>query len=123
MSSDESESLDNEYDASCFLCLRRFFFLSIVFLIDLLELLSFDELNVFDDESGDYRYGSGSPGTCTFPFCSGYSVGRVSGVCSVIFVPTGTKSIGDVVLLVVFVPRGVKSKVGQLIELFWRSKY
>ena len=75
----------------------------------------------------------GPHGTCTSPFCSGKSVGSVNGVGSGDFVPTGIKSIGDVVLLVVFVPRGVPlfvfvprgvdSKGGQLIELFWRPKY
>ena len=57
------------------------------FLIDLLELLFFDELYVFDDESDDDGSGSGSPGTCTFPFFSGKSVGSVSGVGSGVFVP------------------------------------
>ena len=49
-----------------------------------------------------------------FPFFSGKSVGsvresvgRICGVGSVIFVLTGIKSIGDVVLLVVFLPKGV----------------
>ena len=42
----------------------------------------------------------------------GNSFGRVSGVGSGVFVPTGINSVGDVVPLVVFVPIGVKSKVG-----------
>ena len=66
----------------------------------------------FDDESDNDGSGSRSPGTCTFSFCSGKSVGRVSGLGSGVFVPTGIESIGDVVLLVLFVPRGVKSKSG-----------
>ena len=99
-------------------------------LFDLLELLSFDELYLFDDESDDDGSGSGSADTCDFPFCSdesvgsvGKSVGRVSGMGSVIFVPTGIDLIGDIFLLVVFVPKGVESKGGRLIEIFFRSKY
>ena len=38
-------------------------------------MLSFDKLDLFDDESEDDGYGSGSPGTCVFPFCSGKYVG------------------------------------------------
>ena len=98
------------------------FLLSLSFLIDLLEFLSFDELDLSYDES-DYNWsGSGSPGTCAFPFCSGDSVGSVSGVGSEVFVLNVIKSIGDVILLVVFVPNGVKSKGGRLIELFWRPR-
>ena len=74
--------------------------------------MSFDKLDLFDDESNDDGSGSGSPGICAFLFCSGKSVGsasecvgRVRGVESGIFVFTGIKSIGDVVLLVVFVLR------------------
>ena len=91
-------------------------------IILLLELLSFDELDFFDDESDDDGSGSGSPGTCAFPFCSGNSSGSFSGVGSGVFVLTGIDSIDDVVLLVVFVPRGAESKVVRLIELFWRPK-
>ena len=47
-----------------------------------------------------------------FPFCSGKSVGSVSGVGSGDFVLTGIESIGDTVPLFVFVPRGVESKGG-----------
>ena len=85
---------------------------------------------MFDDESDNYGYGSGSPGMCDFPFCSGKSigsvgksVGRVCGMGSGVFVLTGIKSISDIVPLVVLVTKGVKSKGGQLIELFWRPKY
>ena len=72
------------------------FFLSLFFLIDLLEFLSFDELDFFDDESDNDGSGSRSPDTCTFPFCSskcvgnvGKDVGGVSGVGSGVFIPTG----------------------------------
>ena len=112
-----------------FLCFWRFFFLSLFFLIGLLELLSFDELYLFADESDNNGSGSGSPSTCDFPFCSGKSVGSVGEsvgcvrrVGYIFFVLTGIKSIGDVVLLVMFVPREVESKGGRLIELFWRPK-
>ena len=74
---------------------------------------------MFDDDYDDDGSGSGSPGMCTFPFCSdksvgsvGKSVGRVRGVGSRDLVPTGIDSIGDVVTLVVFVPRGFESKGG-----------
>ena len=33
----------------------------------LLEFLSFDKLDLFDDDSEDDGSGSGSPGTCDFP--------------------------------------------------------
>ena len=67
---------------------------------------------MLDDESDDDVFGSGSPGTCAFPFYSCKSIESVGGAGSVISVPTGIESIGDVVLLVVFVPRGVESKGG-----------
>ena len=95
-------------DSSSFLCLQRFFFLSRFFL--------------FDVDSDNDRSVSWLPGTCTFPFFSGNYVGRVSGVGSGVFVPTGIKSIGDVVPLVLFVPIGVDSKVDQLIEILPCSK-
>ena len=85
-------------------------------------MLSFDESVFFDNESDDDGYGSSSSGTCAFPFFSGNSVGRDSGVGSVVFVPTGIDSIGDVVLLVVYVPIGVEFIFGQLIGSFWRPK-
>ena len=112
--SDESESLDDDYDGSCFLSFRRFFFLSRFFSFNFLELGSFEELDFFGDDSDNDGSGSGSPGMCTFPFCSdesvgsvGKSIGRVCCVGSRIFVPIGIESIGDVVLLVVFVSKGV----------------
>ena len=92
------------------------------FLIDLLDLLSFDELYLFAGEYDDDGYGSGSPGMCTFSFCSGKSVGFVSGVGSGVFFLTRIESIGDVVPFFFSVPIGVKSKGGRLIELFWRPK-
>ena len=48
-----------------------------VFLFDLIELVSFDELDLFDDKSDNDGSRSGSPGTCDFPFCSDESVGSV----------------------------------------------
>ena len=68
---------------------------------------------MFKDESDDDDgSGSGSPGMHTFPFCSRNYVGRVSGVGSGVFVPTGIESICNFVLLILFVPRGVDSKGG-----------
>ena len=116
--SEESEPVNNESDASCFLCFQHFFFLSRLFLFDILEFVSFEELDLFDDGSDD----DGSV-TCTFTFCSDESIGSVSDVGSIVFIPTGIKSIGDVVPLVVFVPKGVESKGGQLIEIICRSIY
>ena len=82
------------------------------FLIYSLEFLSFDKLDLSDDESDDDGSGLGSPVTYTLPFCSGKfvgcvddCVGRVCGMGFDVFVPTGIESISDVVLLVVFVPR------------------
>ena len=109
-------SLDDESDASCFLSFRYFFFLLRLFLIGLLKLLSFGELDLFGDESNDDVSVSGSPGTCKFPFCSIKSVGSVGEsvvhVCVIgsgVFFPTGIESIGDIVPLVVFIPKGVGS--------------
>ena len=89
--------------------LQQFFLLSLFFLFDLLSLLSFDESYFFDCESGNDGYGSGSPGTCTFPFCYVLSVGCVGGIGSGVFVSTRIESICDIVLLFVFVPRLVDS--------------
>ena len=101
-------SLDDGSDESYFLCLRHFLFLSHFFFLD--------------DESTKNGSGSGSSGTCNFPFFPVNSVGHFSYVGSGIFVPTVIESIGDIVLLIVFVPIGVESKVGQLIERFSLSK-
>ena len=61
-----------------------------------MEFLSFDELDLFDDESDNDGYGSVSPGTYTFLFCSynsvgsvGESVGHVRCVGSFVFILTG----------------------------------
>ena len=96
-------------------------------------MVSLDKLDFLGGDSEKDGSGSGSPGTCAFPFYSGKSVGSVSGVGSGIFVPTGTESLGDVVTLVLFVPRGFESKgsriivfeskCGRLIESFWHQKY
>ena len=72
-------------------------------MFDLLEFLSFEKLDFFDDESDNDGSGSGSASTCAFPFFSdesvgsvGESVGGVCGVGSGFFVLTGIESIGDV---------------------------
>ena len=72
----------------------------------------FNESDFFD-KSDNAGSGSGSPGK---------SIGSAGDVGFGDFVPTGIKSLGDVVLLVVFVPRGVESKCGRLIGSFWRQK-
>ena len=93
-------------------CLSDDFLLIAFLFFDLLELLSLDELDCFYDESGNDGSGSGSPGTCAFPFCSGKSVGSlgksvgsVHGVGSGVFVLAGIESIGDIVPFLLFVPR------------------
>ena len=98
-------SLDDGSENSYFLSFRRFFFLSRFFFFDLLELVSSDELDFFD-ESDNYGSVSGSPGKY---------IGSAGDVGFGGFVWTGIKSLGDVVPLVVFVPIGVESKFGQLI--------
>ena len=74
-------------------------------------MLSSDKSDSLDGESDDDGYYSRSAGTRAFPFCfeesvcrDDNSVGRVYCVGSGFFVPTGIRSIGDVVPLVVFVP-------------------
>ena len=113
---------DDGPDKSYFLCLPRFFFLSHFFLFDLIELVTFDELDLFSHYSDTDGSGSVSPCTFAFPFSSGnsvgsssQSVGSVSGVGFGGFFPTGIESLGDVVILVLFVLIGVESKGGQLI--------
>ena len=105
-----------------FLVFTTLFLLINFILFDLLELLSFDALYIFDDESDDDESGSGSHGTCAFPFCYGNSVGSVSGLGSGVFVLTVIESIDDVFPLVMLIPKGVEPKGGRLIELFWRPK-
>ena len=81
--SDESKSLDNESDDSCFVSFLRFFFLSRLLLLDFLYFLSSDESDSLYDESDDDGYYSGSSGTCSFPafsFCFDDFIGRVSGL-------------------------------------------
>ena len=94
---------------SSFLFLRRFFLLLRLFFFDLLELVSFDKLDFFDESDNDGS-GSGSPGKSVGN--AGESIGSVRGVGLGGFVLGGIESHGDVVLLVVFVLRGVKSKGG-----------
>ena len=63
----------------------------------------------FDDESDNDGSGSGSSGTCDFPFYSGNYVDRVIGVGSGVF-STGIESIGDGEMVkCVFVPTGIES--------------
>ena len=49
-------------------CLSDVFLLIALLFLNLLEFLLFDKLDFFDDESYDDGSGSGSPGTCAFPF-------------------------------------------------------
>ena len=113
-------SLDDGSGESSFLSFRCFFFFLRFFFFGFMGLLSFNKLNFFGESDNDGS-GSGSPGKSVGSAVE--SVGGVSGVGFGVFVLTGIKSIGDVVLLVVFVPRGVESKRGRLIGSFWRPKY
>ena len=92
-------------------------------------MVSFKKSYSFNDESYDDESDSGSAGKCAFIFRFddsvghvGESVGRVSGVGSGFFVPTGIESIGDIVPLFVLLLKGVESKGGPLIKIFWRPK-
>ena len=106
LSSEKSESLDNESDASLFFLLSdAFYSYRFSFKINLLEFLSFDELDLFKNEYEDDGSGSESPVLCNYPFCSVKSVGGFIGVGSGLFVLTVIELIGDVFLLFVFVPR------------------
>ena len=49
------------------------------------------------------------------------SIGRVSGLGSGVFIPTGVESKCDIFVFVMFVPIRVESKGGRLVETFWRS--
>ena len=78
-------------------------------------MISYDQSYSRDDESDNGGSDSGSDGTCSFLFCFEESVGRVDNsigrvdksvdrfcrMGSDIFVPTGIKSIVDIVPLVV----------------------
>ena len=64
-----------------------------------------------NDESDNFGSGSGSDGTCALSFCFEDYVDRVDDsvvhvrdMGSVIFVPIGSESIGDIVLLAVLLP-------------------
>ena len=65
-----------------------------------------------DDKSDNDGSDSKSSGTCTFPFHFDDSVGGVSGMGSVVFVPIVVESNCGVVALVVFTSIGVESKGG-----------
>ena len=87
--------LDDGSDKSSFLSFRRFLFLLRFFFFYLLELLSFEELDFFNDESDNDGSRYGSPSTCAYPFVSGKTVGSVgksfgsvSGVGSGNLIPT-----------------------------------
>ena len=119
--SKELEALDYKSDDYCLMRFRRFSFLLRPLLLDFIYLMSSDESYLLDDESEYDGYNSRSSGTCPFPFHFDDSIGCVSGVGFGIFSQTGVESNCDIVTFVLFVPIGVKSKGGQLIEMFWRS--
>ena len=59
-------------------------------------MVSFDKSDSFDDASDDDGSDSVSAGTCGFTFCFDESIGRVIGIGSGIFHPTGIESFGDI---------------------------
>ena len=81
-------------------------------LLDLLYLLSSDGSDSLDDESENDGSDSGSSGKCSFPFCFGDSVGRVSGMGYGFSLSIGVESNCEVVTFVMFVPTGVESNGG-----------
>ena len=100
-------------------CLSDVFLLLAFLSVCFTGIAIIQQILFFNDESDDDGSGSGSPGTCAFRFCSVKSVGSVgksvdvvSGVGSVVFVPTEIESISYFVLLLVSIPRGVDSKGG-----------
>ena len=92
-----------------------FLFLSYRLIFDFMYLLSLDESDSLDDESDDDVSDSGSSGTYYFHALSlrfENCVGSVSGLESVVFVPTALESKYDIFVFVVFIPIGVDSKGG-----------
>ena len=94
--SDESESLDNESDKSCFVHLRLSLFLLRFLLLNLLYLLSLGESYLLYDESENDESKSGSSGICSFSLRFDNFVDLVSGLGSGVFVSTGVGSKCDV---------------------------
>ena len=80
-----------------FCALPKNIFLSHLLLLDFIYFLSSDESDLLDDESDNDGSDSGSSGTCALPFHFYGSIGRVSCVGSVFFVPVGVESNCDVV--------------------------
>ena len=121
---DKSELLEDYSDKACFVHFQRFFFLSFRLILDFLSLISWGKSDYLDDEFGnvgsDSRY-SDTYYFFSFSLHSDHSVGSVCVFGSDVFAPTAAESKGDILAFNVVVPTGVKSKGGQLIELFWRS--
>ena len=89
-------------------------FLTLLLLIEFMfnwftRVFIVQRIRFFNDESDNDGSGSGSAGTCAFPFCSdesvssvGKFVGRVCGMGSGVVVPRGIQSISGFFSLVVF---------------------
>ena len=74
-------------------------------------MLLVDKSYLPNDESNNVGYDSGSDGTCALSFCFedyvdrvDVSVVHVRDMGSGVFVPIGSESIGDIVLLAVLLP-------------------
>ena len=94
--------LNDESDKSCFLRFRCFLFLSRRLLFDFLYLLSSDESDLLDDESGELRSHSRSSDTyyfCIFSLRLENSVGSVSVLGSDVLAPNS--KISFIVIVVV----------------------
>ena len=85
--------------------------------------MSSDKSYFLDDESDDDGSDSGSYDTCSFPLCFDCSVGFVSGFGSGVFLPTVVSFNCEVFAFFVFISKGVKSRVGQLIQMFLALKF
>ena len=97
------------------------FFKSRLLLLDVLYLLSSDELDSLDDESDDDESESGYSGTCYFLLRFNNSLGRVSGLGSRFLLINRSRFQMWFFSFVVFVPIWVDSKGGRPIKMFWRS--
>ena len=84
-------------------------------------LLSSDESELLNNESdklGSDSVSFGMYSFCAFSLCFDNYVGSVGVLGSDVFIPTGFEYKGDIFVSKVSVRTGVKSKVGQLFEMF-----
>ena len=114
--------LDDKSNKSYFFCFQFFFKLLCLILIFCI-CCHWTNQKLIDDESDGDGSESGYHGTYSFRAFSFHFrdyVGNVSGLESGICARTGVESKYDIFAFEVFIPIGLKSKVGQIIEMFWR---